>query len=169
MASTFISLPISGGTITGPIDVNINAASDSIKISDGTDTLAINADGSINIAGNTTVSGSVDSVITGLNEYEYNEVASVASGASVIVVARTFSMEYKLRRVSCTGDSVGVFTVLFNGVPVDKKRSTYTDYNCEFDYETGIVVSAGTIVEVEAENASTTVGDFSSRLLFSPK
>jgi hypothetical protein len=169
MASTFISLPISGSTITGPIDVNVSAANDSIKISDGTDILAINADGSINIAGSTTVSGSVDAVITGLNEYEYSEALAVAAGGTATVVSHFFATTYKLRRASCTGENVAVYTVYFDAVAMDKKRSTYTDFNCCFDYETGIEVPAGTTVTIEVENASTSAGDFSAQLLFSPR
>lgn len=168
MASTFISLPISGSTITGPIDVNVSAANDSIKISDGTDLLAVQADGSINVNISSSA-GTIDTILTGLNEYEFDEALSVASGGSATVVSHLFATEYKLRRASCTGDSIGVFTVLFDSTPVDKSRSTYTNFNCEFDYETGIVVPAGTTVSVEVENASTSVGNFSARLLFSPK
>lgn len=162
MASTFITLPTSN--ISGPIDVVISATNDSIKVSDGTNTLAVNPDGSINVAG--TSLGTV--VLTGVNEFEYDEVSSIAVGGSAIIVSRLFSTEYKLRRVSATGTNIAVYTILFDGSPVDKKRSTYSDFNCEFDYETGITVPAGTTVTVEVENASpTSPGDFSARLLFS--
>lgn len=146
----------------------VSAANDSIRISDGTDTLAINPDGSINV--NSTSSGPTDVILTGLNEYEYNEVTGLAIGGSTTLVSHFFAVDYKLRRISCTGDSIGVFTVLFDATPVDKRRSTYTDFNVVVDYETGIAIPAGTTVSVEVENASTSsVGDYSGQLLFSIK
>ena len=161
MASTFISLP--SAEITGPIDVNINPINDAIKISDGTDTLAVNTDGSINVAG--VFSG--NTVPVGVNEFEYGEALNVAIGASATVVTKFFLTDYKLRRASCTGENIAVFTILFNGTPVDKSRSTYSDFNCRFDYETGITIPAGTTVTVEVLNSGNSIADFSAQLLFS--
>lgn len=171
MASTYISLPAASVSL-GTVDVVVTAQNDSIAISDGTNTLAINADGSLNVSGISTVTGQVTVdggtvAVTGQNEFEYNQTV-IAAGASATVVSRYFATNYKLRRVSATGATVGVYTVQFNGSAVDKLRSNYTDFNCRFDYETGIAVPAGTTVSVFVENGSTTdSGLFSAQLLFS--
>lgn len=172
MASTFISLPVtSSGSISGPIDVQISASNDSIKISDGTDTLAINADGSINanIGGSASITGNVDAVLTGLNEFQYNEVLAVAAGATTAVVTKFFPVEYKLRRINATGSNVSTWTVILDATDIDKIRSNHTDLNVVFDYETGITIPAGSTVVVEVTNAGASAGDFSARLLFSAK
>jgi hypothetical protein len=111
--------------------------------------------------------GSVNALLVGINEYTYGESLGLAGGAEATLVSQFFVAQYKLRRVSCTGENIGVYTVYFNGVPVDKKRSTYTNFNCEFDYETGITIPANTTVEVKVENASSSVADFSAQILYS--
>lgn len=170
MASTFITLP--SANIAGPVEVTVNADNDSIAISDGYNTMAVNSDGSINVSGISTVTGQVTVdggtvAITGENEFEYSQVTIAALG-SAVVVSRLFPTAYKLRRVSATGATVGTYTVRFNGTAVDKLRSNYTDFNCKFDYETGIAIPAGTTVSVLVENGSATdAALFSAQLLFS--
>jgi hypothetical protein len=106
--------------------------------------------------------------LTGANEYDFDEIVDLAANASETIISHYFATQYKLRKVSTTGSSVGVYTVVFDGNPIDKKRSTVTDYNCEFDYETGITIPAGTTVSVIVQNTSTVnAGTFSARLLFS--
>jgi hypothetical protein len=164
MSSTFIHLPPI--TTTGPIEVSVDASNDSIKISDGVDTLAVNADGSINANITGSISGEVTAILTGVNEYEYAET-TIASGATVTVVSRFFPDDYKLRRVRGSGENIAVYYLKFTGVGVDKLRSTYTDFNATFDYETGIAIPGGTTVAVDVTNSSTTPGLFSVQLLFS--
>lgn len=163
MASTFIHLPPTS-SITGPIDVNVSAASDSIKISDGVDTLAINADGSINISG--AITGDVNAISTGVNEFAFNEI-TIAAGATGTVISQLFPTEYKLRRVRGSGETIGVYTLKFGATGVDKLRSTYTDFNALFDYETGITIPAGTTVIISVQNAGTAPALFSAQLLYS--
>lgn len=166
MADSFIYLPpTSSSTITGPIDVNVSAAgNDSVKISDGVDTLAINADGSLNIAG--VISGSVDAIFTGVNEYSYNEV-TIAAGGTTTIISQLFATDYKLRRVRGSGETIGVYYIKFNSSGVDKMRSTYTDFNATFDFETGITIPAGTTVNIEVTNAGNAPALFSINMLFS--
>lgn len=168
MASTFLNLPAGSTTTIGALEVAVSAANDSIKISDGTDTLAVNADGSLNVS----LSGSlasVDTVITGLNEYEYNEEIGVAIGATVTAVTYTFGANYKLRKINCTGDNLAIWTVVLDGDDIDKRRSNFTNLNCDFDYETGITMPSGSTLEVKVTNSGNSIGEFSARLLFSPK
>ena len=151
MASTFITLPATSVDV-GTVDVVITAQNDSIAISNGTNTMAVNSDGSINVSGISTVTGQVTVdggtvAVTGENEFEYNQLV-IAAASSAVVVSRLFPTAYKLRRVSATGATVGTYTVRFNGTAVDKLRSNYTDFNCRFDYETGIAIPAGTTVSV---------------------
>lgn len=171
MASTFISLPAASVSL-GTVDVVVTAQNDSIAISDGYNTLAVNPDGSLNVAGISTVTGSVTVdggtvAVTGQNEFTYNEQIIAAAGNATIV-SKFFAIAYKLRRVSATGATIGTYTVRFNGTAVDKLRSNYTDFNCKFDYETGIAIPPGTTVTVYVENGSATdAALFSAQLLYS--
>lgn len=171
MASTYLSLPAASVSL-GTVDVVVTAQNDSIAISDGFNTLAVNPDGSLNVSGMSTVTGEVTIDggtvgITGQNEFEYSELIIPAAG-NATVVSRYFETAYKLRRVSATGATIGTYTVRFNGTAVDKLRSNYTDFNCKFDYETGIAIPPGTTVTVFVENGSTVdAALFSAQLLFS--
>lgn len=160
--NTFIHLPPIASL--GPIDVNVSASNDSIKISDGTDTLAINADGSLNIAGS--ISGDVTALLTGINEFSYNEV-TIAAGATTTVISQLFPTEYKLRRTRGSGENIGVFFLKFNSSGVDKIRTTYTDFNALMDYETGITIPAGTTVNVDVTNSSASPAQYSVQILYS--
>lgn len=155
--------------LPGGFDVEIDAADgDNIAISDGTNTVVVNADGSLNITdngGSLTVDGQVATV--GINEYKYGEQLNVAAGANSTLVSHLFATSYKLRRVSVSGENIAVYTVYFNATAIDKRRATYMNFNCEFDYETGISIPPGTTVSVEVENSGSTSSDFNAQLLFS--
>jgi hypothetical protein len=140
MASTFISLPFNSLAV---------------------DNLVVSPE-PISIAPGATIG------ISGTNQFEYNEVLSVAPGATITLLSRNFPTAYKLRRVDATGNCIGTYSVQFNNEDIDKKRSTIVNFNCEFNYETGITIPAGTIVSVVVTNSSDeNSGDFAARLLFS--
>lgn len=114
-------------------------------------------------------SGAVIGVV-GDNEFFYDEVSDVQPEQVVTILSYYFQYAHKLRKISATGNCIGVYKVKFNNTVIDKKRSTLTDFNCEFDYETGITIPANTTVSVIVENSSDLgVGEFAARILFSQK
>jgi hypothetical protein len=166
-------------TVNADGSINVNVAvshlNDSIRLGDGTSlltsTLVSGKQGlDVNLINtlSATVSGEVDAVLTGLNEYTYNET-TIAAGATTTVVSQLFATAYKLRRVRGSGENIGRFFLKFNGVGVDKILTTYTDFNSLMDYETGIDIPAGTTVTLEVTNVSTTPGVYSAQLLYSIK
>jgi hypothetical protein len=155
MASTFISLPSLAAN--GPIDVVVNASTDSIRISDGTDTLAVNPDGSINVV----------SSPTGNNSYLFDEVTGVAINASATVITQFFASSVKLRKVNISGTNRATFALKFDSTEIDKCRTSLQDFNVQLDYETGILVPANTTVSVEVTNAGPSLGNFNALLLYS--
>lgn len=165
MSNTFIHLPRSGSTaITGPIDVNIDG-NDKIKITDNDgDILNVTPDGKLQIDG--VITGNVNAVVTGVNEFEFAET-TIAGGGTTTVVTRSFPDEYKLRRVRGSGENVAVYYLKFSGSGVDKMRSTYTDFNALMDFETGVTIPAGTVVTVDVTNSTSSPALFSVQLLFS--
>lgn len=157
--------------VIGEVQIESSAADgDNIAISDGVNTLDINPDGSINtnIINTLNVSGSVDALFVGINQFTYNEI-SIAAGATVTIISQLFSTAYKLRKVRGSGENIGVFTLKFNAAGVDKYRTTYTDFNYLLDYETGISIPAGTTVTIEATNVSNSPSLYSTQILYSAK
>lgn len=85
---------ISVTTIAGEVNVELSAADgDNVAISDGTDTLAVNSDGSINITdngGSLTVDGSVNAVQSGTwNINNISGTISLPTGASTSALQTT--------------------------------------------------------------------------------
>ncbi len=140
MASTFISLPFNSLAVDSLV-----VSSEPVQIAQGA---------SISVTGN--------------NQFEYAETLAIPAGNTATIVSRNFATAHKLRRVDATGNAIGTYSIKFNGQDVDKKRSTVTNFNCEFNYETGITIPANTIVSVTVTNGSNSNdGDFAARLLFS--
>ena len=160
-------------TITNAIDVDISHTTDSIKLGDGTNLVTTSASASkrgldVNVLNNIDISGSVDALFVGVNEYTFNEI-SVAAGATLTIISQLFPTDYKLRKVKGSGENIGVFSLKFSGAGVDKYRTTYTDFNYLLDYETGIFIPAGTTVTVEATNVSNSPALYSTQILYSAK
>lgn len=156
------------------IEIDISHTTDSIRLGDGTNYITSTpAPGSkngldVNVLNNIDISGNVDALLVGINEYTYNEI-SIASGATMTVISQLFPTDYKLRKVRGSGENIGVFSVKFDATGVDKYRTTYTDFNVILDYETGIFIPAGTTVIVEVMNVSNTPSLFSTQILYSAK
>jgi hypothetical protein len=175
-------------TLGGELEVAIDAASgDNIAISDGTDTLAINPDGSINVVGSFTFSpasqikiwdgtdqlavnpdGSINVNLSGTSgsyKYAYNEVTSVATSALTTVVSYTAAADGKLKKISGSGTNIGTYSVLVNGVLKDKRRSMFGgDLNVDFNFDEGFPILSGDIVALKVIHERPYVGDFNGNI-----
>ncbi len=157
MASTFIALPLSSSSISGPIDVVVNASTDSIRISDGTDTLGINADGSLNV---NVVSGALDV------ESTYNEVIGVASGVTTLICSYTSSGNERVLNIEASGSNIAKFTVELNGNVIAQKYTNFNGpLNVSFDFNAGLTLVAADLVEVYVLHDRPYIGDFNSNIL----
>ena len=143
MASTFISLPAA--------TVSVGA----VQITDGTDTLAVNADGSINVA----LTGG------GITALTYNEVTSVASSTLTTVATYVAGSSVKLKRVEASGTNIAYYIVTVNGSVVAKK---YTNFGgpleVNFDFKDGLALVAADTVLVRVEHTRPSVGDFNATI-----
>lgn len=112
--------------ISGAQEVIISAVDDSIKIGDGAGHfLAVNADGSINTSGTSTVTGTVNSNIVGLTNFQTSQYTIGTSAVQITPtpMAGRSSMSLKVKTVGggivYVGNSSGVTTstgyALFNG------------------------------------------------------
>ena len=175
-------------TLGGELEVAIDAASgDNIAISDGTDTLQINPDGSINVSGSFTLSptsqmkiwdgtdqlavnpdGSINvSVVgsTGSYKYSFNEITSVGTSSLTTVVTYTATANGKLKKVSGSGTNIGTYSVLVNGVLKDKRRSMFgTDLNVDFNFDQGFPILSGDVVTLKVIHERPYIGDFNGSI-----
>jgi hypothetical protein len=143
VASTFISLPVA--------QVSVG----SVQITDGVDNLAINSDGSINVA----ITGG------GLTASTYNEVTSVASGSLTTVATFTASSATRIRKVMASGTNIAYYEIVLNGSVIAKKYSYFTEYNVDFDFEDGIPMAITDTVLVRIEHNRIDTGDFNATII----
>ena len=142
-------------------DPNVGDVHSSVRISDGTNQLHVNSDGSINANVTTGASMAVDST--------YNEVTGIANGATVTVATYTAQVGFIsfLQKIDFSGDSKGTWEMKINGTTGDKTRTYYTNYDGKFLYSIGaqgLSLAPGDVVDLVVTNSSATVGMFNGRI-----
>lgn len=144
MASTYISLPVS----------NVNVGS--VQVTDGTDTLQINNDGSINVA----ITGG------GLTTVTYNEITGLASGSLTTIASFTAVSSVRLRKAMAAGTNIASYEVQING---SVKAKSYTNFGgpleTAFDFEDGISLGIGDIVTVKVIHSRIANGNFNATII----
>lgn len=134
---------------------------DSVRVSDGTDELAINPDGSINFV--------MIQANPGVLKSSYGEITSVAAGVLTTIQSYTAPLvgTTYLQLVSVSGTNVAEYRVLRQASIADKKR-TYFGGNLNADLMfaggTGIPLDPGDTVTVRVIHSRPDVGDFNSRI-----
>lgn len=180
----------------GGLEVNISAADgDSVAISDGTDTLVINPDGSINAnIGELVINHTEDSIAIGdgvnlftstnagpktaldVNVINYDtlgvikntfsEITSVANNTLSTILTKTVTTPGLLKKITVSGTNIAEYTVLLNSSIVSKKRTFYgNSLNEEFVFDEGLVVVSTDVIEVKVIHFRPDVGNFNSNLL----
>lgn len=164
----YIGNPNNGNTLNvqadGSIDVNVtlNAATDSIAISDGTDTLAVNPDGSINV--NVTQSN------PGTLKNFYNEITSITSGILTTIQSYTApvgKISY-LQLAEFSGTNIAEYTVVINSNIQAKKRTYFgSSLNGQIQFNQsgiGLLLTVGDIVYIKVIHSRPDLGDFEGRI-----
>jgi hypothetical protein len=138
------------------LDVNIINNVNTI-ITDGTDALAINSDGSINV-----------NVISSGSNYlnKYNEVTGVATGITTVVVTHTSTINTFLQQVMMAGNTPAVYELLVNSVVFAKQYTYYTNLNGSFDFSRGLQINIGDIVQLKVTHDRTNLGSFNGNIIF---
>lgn len=114
------------------------------------------------------VSGGFSVIGTELTKYQ--EVLDVPTGIATTVVSYTVPSlnTLFLDHVSSSGDNVAQFKVQVAGNTVATKRSHFTNFNVEFDFDTGmdqgLLLSGGSILEVSVLHSRPAVGNFNTSL-----
>lgn len=150
------------------LDVNIlNQTTGEVKITDGTDTVNVNPDGSLNV---NIVGGSITPIVyTTVNQF--NEINSVASGTLTTIQTYTvpFGKSGYFQRVDTSGENIAKYTVKVNSGTVDVKRTYFgNSLNAEFDFldsnDLGINLVAGDVITIQVIHNRPTLSSFDSRL-----
>jgi hypothetical protein len=129
----------------------------SIRVSDGVDDLAVNPDGSINVA---VVSATN---LPGLNIL-YTESLSVASGIETTiatVTAPTGGM--RISRIDVSGDNITLYRLKIGTSTIGARRSSIGDMNQAFlfqDFNRGLFLNAGTTLTLTAIHSSDSLASF---------
>lgn len=143
--------------VSGNLEIEIDAADgDNIAISDGIDTLAINADGSINVV----VGGS-----GGVISSKYTEVLGVVAGITTLIGTYTAVINDFLQKIDFSGTNIAEYELVINGITQDKKRTYFgSSLNGSFDFNDGLPVPAGQVIEIYVVHNRPSTGDFNSRI-----
>lgn len=137
----------------------------SVRISDGTNSLKVNADGSINA-----ILEQTGAISTTINRYA--EVLAVASGTNFTINTYTCPIGYtaNLQRVSVSGENIARYDVKVNGTSIETRRTYWSGgFNTEFNFLTdlangGYLLNPGDIVTVVGLHNSPYLADFEARI-----
>ena len=142
----------------------INHAQDSIKVGDGTDLLAVNSDGSINVV--TTTDNPDEEIVS-----EFSSISSVISGSNTTLLTYTVPLVKTgyLQRIEIGGNNIGTYEIYFNSVLSGRKRTYFGGslsdvFNFEGGIKRGFKLLAGTIVQLKVLHNRPYLGDFEARL-----
>lgn len=143
-------------------DPDLGDVHSSIRIGDGTDELAINSDGSLNVVLQTTGGELLRS--------EYNEVNSVANGSDTDIVTITAGIGVNtfLSKIDYSGDNVAKYSVDLNGTIIDKQRTYFGgNLNGIFNFANGskgLKLQPGDVVTLKVIHSRPSAGDFNGRI-----
>lgn len=143
------------GTFEAVIAAN---SGDNIAIAsqDGTKTLSINPDGSINVV----LSSTVAEIVT----FQYNEITSLAPGVTSPILSFT-GTKIKVLGVSVAGTNIATYEVLKNAAVVSKLYTTLTELNNEFNLS-GLIVNAADTISVRVYHNRPSNGDFNATIKY---
>ena len=161
-----LSINDNGGSITvdGTVTVtatdldirDLSASQDNVAISDGTDTLAVNTDGSINV---------VTQPSSGTAIADYHEATGLASATSSNHDYTASGGTFEVHRIEVSGESIGTFEVLLNAVAKAKVRTSVENPNAVINFPEGLTVADTQVVRVVRTNDSNKSHDFNSTII----
>lgn len=132
------------------------------KITDGTDVLAVNPDGSINV--NVASASNADGLTI-----TFNEVSSISSGSETTVVTLTAPLSgTRIQKVDVSGDNVALYKLKLNGATIATKRTWWSNFNESFDFESfvnGLLLTSGQVLTVTVLHSRPYLGSFEATIM----
>lgn len=153
------SITVDGTVTVTATDLDIrdlSASQDNVAISDGTDTLAVNTDGSINV---------VTQSSSGTAIANYDQVAALASAASDNHDYTAAGGTFEPLRVEVSGESIGTFQILANAVVVGLVRTSVENPNAVFNFPDGFSIADTQVLRVVRTNDSNKAHAFDSTII----
>ena len=137
---------------------------DSVRIGDGTDEMAVNPDGSINV--NIVQSPTVP--LDGLT-ISHNEISSVSASVETNIISLVApSNNYRITKIEVSGDNVAHYRVKVNGSTIVNKRTYWSGFNETFnfeDFQNGLKLSIGDILTVTVVHSRPMLGSFEATVM----
>ena len=144
--------------VNADIDVSLDASEDNVAIRDADgDELAINPDGSINVVVSTGSGQTLKSM--------YSEVTGVVSGVTTLLASYLVGVNNSLQKVEFSGTNIGEYELVIDGNTQDKKRTYFgNSLNDCFNFNNGLVVLPGQLIEIYVVHSRPSTGDFNARI-----
>lgn len=144
--------------VNADIDVALDASEDSVAIKDANgDELQINPDGSINVV----VNNGTGKVL----ENHYGEVTNIVNGVTTLIISYLASPNDSLQKVEFSGTNIAEYELVIDGLTQDKKRTYFgNSLNGNFDFNDGLTILVGQLVEIYVIHNRSMVGDFNARI-----
>lgn len=159
------SATFSGSISVGEVDQgapNTIANAWPVKITDGTDTLNINPDGSLN------VNISQDTAADGLT-VDYFEITSVPSAVETTIITVTAPVGGKrIQKVDFSGDNNALYRVKVDGNTVATRRTWWTHFNESVSFEgfvNGLLLTVGQVLTVTVIHNRPDLGAFEATVM----
>lgn len=93
----------------------------------------------------------------------YDEVLSVIQGVTTLIATFVAGENRKLQKVDFSGTNVAEYELVINGATVDKKRTHFGFLNGTFDFDSGLALIPGQVVQVYVVHNRNMIGDFNCR------
>lgn len=108
----------------------------------------------------------INTGVAGVSISLYNEVSSIAMGASSNILTYTVPINqiFTLKRINISSDSISTIELDLNGTTNSKGRITYTQFNLSMIYDSYQVISGTVITLIATNNSLQGVASFNATL-----
>lgn len=144
--------------VNADIDVSLDASEDNVAIKDQDgNELQINPDGSINVVFSATAGQTLTT--------HYAEVNGIITGVTTLINSYLASSGDLLQKIEFSGTNIAEYELVIDGITQDKKRTYFgNSLNCSFDFNNGLVILVGQLIEIYVVHNRPTIGDFNARI-----
>lgn len=158
----------SDGSINVVVEaITISAATDSIRLGDGTNLTTTTTVGSKVGLDVNVITSSVNNTL-----YLFNQINAVSAGVLTTIITYTVpitAMSMRLQRINCSGDNVSKYLIYINGVIIDITRTYFgSELNTSFDYtdasNVGRALIIGDKVEVKVIHQRPSLSDYNAKI-----
>lgn len=145
--------------VNADIDVSLDATEDNVAIADPNGHfLVINPDGSINVIVGT--AGTGKTLLT-----KYTEVTGIVPGVTTLIGTYTAIANNFLQKIEFSGTNIAEYELVINGITQDKKRTYFgNSLNGNFDFNDGLSIVTGQIIQIYVVHTRSSTGDFNARI-----